>query len=589
MSIPITSSVLNLSGQFLQNVNLAGGVIGPPPTGSTTWGRNNILSIENTDTLNTAIDKIITFVEDSTLNTPSNDIRNVTETILSMNLYSAKSAMTGTTLQCIDQNKPQTLNPQPIFYDNGGTLTVIVVYANNTILTYDNSLINTQMNSTLLTPIIPVNNTGVKNFLTIQNDQIYNGVYSLDLFIGGNSINVPILNAGPSVFSYQLKQVNTSNISYLSNILSFSVDNPITPSVNVNNPYGITSITSSGITSGIPCLKFNDLITCTFQPINCIRSFYNVNYLAKLSGNNIVNDVLIQAPTFIPVTPGVIPINGVISSGGITNTNPIIIGNCNLKDNTFFDNITPLTIDVTVQNSKSVQSTNVLVSRIGNIICDTLSFKNKSLTFINENYVNGEINRVPSGINLYPNYGLTINDFSDTIFNVNTDNNSTKELILFNGKYQYLTGINYNFTTSNPVGPDYSNLLPDTTVISMPNLRWVTFAKQFPNNVNFTRINFTITTDGINWNSIDDQANSPIVSNIQILATIRNGIVSMPWFDCNKAGINPQNTGDGCLDVANSTLFEKNISTGLRIYRNGTVFIRIGLPIGMSLNGISIQ
>ncbi len=607
MTTPFNNSILELDGSHLQNVNIASGVIGPPPSGDGVWGRDNALNINNTDSLGLALDKIITFLEDSTVNNSELNIDRADEITLSMLtnstgniMYSATSAMTGQILNVINPfNNPQT-NPFNIFYDNGGKIVAVIRYANNTITEYNNNLVNTQINSTKTIPPIPLDNIGVKNFITINNDSLVNGAYSLNMYIGGLSALVPSFNAGPSVFGFKLKHINTSNKTFESNEILFSVDNPLVPSAMVSGIYGITGINATGYISGIPVLQENDTITITFRADNCIRAFYNSNYIAKLY-NNIKNDIFISPAPFVPVIPGIIPSNGVPSSGGITNTNPTFTVNVNLNNNLYFDKTTLFNTTLDVRNSAGTTTT-VLINNIvigvstpfNRIMCDSISTRPKTTTFINENYVifpTPEINRVPSGTGLFPSLvafpgPILPSEFSDRAFNSLTDANITKELILFNGKYQYLS---YNFSDMSPVGPDYTTLLPDTSVITMPNLRWVTFCKRF-SNINFTRINFTINTDGINWVSADSQANSPIINNVQILATIREGLSDMPWFDCNKAGINPQNEGDGCLDATSSTLFNKYITCGKpNTPRNGKVFIRIGLPIGMSLTGITIN
>jgi hypothetical protein len=602
MTTPLLSSILRLDGSNFINVNVSNGVIGDPPSGESIWGRNNALNIQNNDSFGSALDKIITFLEDSTISNSNNNIDRTNQITLSLNTYNAVSSMTGMLMNVIDSNKPQT-NNNLIFYDNGGTLTGIVTYANNSIVNYDNILINTQKNSTMITTSIPLNNIGVKNFITVTNDDLQNGVYSLDFYMGGNSTSVPILNAGPSIFSYQLKHVNNSNINYLSNNLSFSVDNPINPSASTIGIFGISNIFPTGYVSGIPCLKNNDLVEVKFRANNCIRAFYNNDYVAKLFGVNVDTTILLSAPTFIPIPVSSLPIpgiNGLNSSGGITNNNPIYTANITLASNIYFDKLssTNLFINVEVQNSKGQKSNNIIQNNIINnntninekIIVDSKSFGVKTDTFINEIYVIGEINRVKSGIGLFPSYTILPNGFSDDAFDNTIDANNNKELILLNGKYQFITGINYDFSINAiPIGPNYSSLIPEIfpNVVGNYNIRWVTFCKQFPSNIYFTRINFIINTDGLNYISEDVQANSPIISNVKIFITIRNGTLDMPWFDCNKSGINPQNEGDGCLDTTNSTLLNKYVSCGNpNTPRNGSVFIRIGLPINMSLTGI---
>lgn len=604
--LPLKRSILVLNGGSItnitaDNVDVPGAAIGPSP--SNNFGANNIVNIQPTDSITTVVDKISTYLENLT-NASFVDAHANTIIFSMANSYSAYSSMIGPShlfTNVCGSNKPIT-NTVEFVYDNGGVVSVLVKLGDNNTYTYVTDLINTSKIANEIhggiphTP--PLDNTQItfSNYLNILYDALNNGNYTIAATVGGAS-STYTLNAGTTQFSYQLKHVNDTNIEYLSPEINFYVDNPVVPTVNVSAPtYGIIGVINTGLVSGIPCLKNGDDVTVKFQAVNCFKAFYNKNWVAKLTGVNVFADVLLQAPVFVP---GIIPpssgVSGVIASGGLVDQNVVYQENIQVADNVSFGMLNTFSVQVVVQNSRGDTATGNLIDVNGKkIIVDSKSTAPKSATFINEvfNNVLGEVNRVKSGLGLFPSMGGAFNQFSNTAFDSSVDLSlsNTRELVLFNGYYSMVSGSEYNFVTARPAGPNYSNLPNDLVVYdSIPlNVRWATFAVRFPSNSLtsaerlYTSITFTINSLTDNFTSASNDA---VIDNLLLFICIRDSstpaVTDMPWFDANKAGINPMFEGDGCLDVNNSSKYIKRISCGKpQNPRMGTIYVRVGLPVG---------
>lgn len=526
------------------------------------FGRKNKLNLLTTDKLSDMIDKIATHIEDITIVQP------ISEISISMPTYQAKSSMTGALFNVVSANRPITDTTDPIYYDNGGSLFVIVTYADNSVSSFEKVLVNTSQKADEPIPSFPPDNTGTTNYLNIITDEKSPDLYKLTLQIGGPFTTTEYFNAGPSIFKYQLKHKNTADIESLTNIVSFSVDNPVTPGIT---SHSIVSAINTGFASGIP---FSNAINVSFQALNAVKAFYNKDWVAKLTNDNssgMINDSLLTI-SFTPVAPPTFhPQFGFTSAGGATNINYIFNETLNILPNNSYYGTNP-GIKVIVQNSKMVQVEEVLESTTPIYINTTT--RNTNINYVDEVFTAGEVNRVTSGSGLYP----ATSTFGST-FDSSLNLTSTSELINFNNTYSY---VNQDFTTIS--GPNYTNLAPDPTYVDVDGneYRWVTFAKTNPQF--FSRVIFSINTkDESNW------LGDIIISNVIIMLCVKD---KTPWFNVNVSNLQPVNEGDGCLDIINSSKFIKRcICSDPMNPVNGDIVVRFGIRknSNVDVSGIDIS
>lgn len=525
---PIKKSINELDGSKLINVtaDIDSITVNLPTDGI--FGRTNKLNLLTTDKLSDMIDKIATHLEDITTDVPV-----LNEILLTMPLYQARSSMDGLIRNVINSTMPATDVIESLYYDNGGILTAVVKYANNSSVNYTRNLVNTSVIANAIAPDPPFNNVDVSSYLDILSDEPSPKLYKLSLVIGGAS-SLFGLNAGPSQFSYKLRHINTASISSETNEVIFSVDNPLFPGVIGN----IISAPLFKYISGIPvCNSF----TVQFQAINCVRAYYNKDYVARLF-SNFINTVDLSI-SFTPVTvppSSSHPQNGLPSSGGATNTNFTFTEVINVLSNKFVEG-NNIGMNVLVQNSiGATAQTSLLVAGGKTIIIDTIT---------------DESNRVDSGVGLFPVVGTFGNPFDS-----NENLNSNFELVLFENFYQY---IERDFSNLLIPGPDYSNLASD-----IDDMRWVTFAQT--TTLNFIRI--IITLQGENIIGVDNV----FLQDMKLFVCVEN---KTPWFDANKSGLVPTIEGDGCLDIINSTVLEKRciIASTTSFINGGKINVRAGI------------
>jgi hypothetical protein len=526
---PLRSNVRQLDGSSLTSVVVDVNTITVNVPTDGIFGRINMLNIKTSDNLMDVLDKIVTHIEDLTPVNPLYDIS------LEMNLYQARSSMDGSLKYVIDSIVPGTNLTDPIYYDNGGILTTIVKYANNSIVNYDRTLVDTSKLANAINPDPPLNNIGITDYIEIISDEPTPRLYNIKLIVGGSFSSTNLLTPGPSVFSFKLRHKNNANVVRDTNEVSFSVDNPLFPGV-------VGNIISAPVFKNISGIPVCNSFTVQFQAINCVRAYYNKDYVARLSASYI-NPIELTI-SFIPVVvppAGFHPVYGLPSSGGATNTNFTFTEIINVLPNKFISG-NDVNFTALVQNSKGVSTQgNLLVIGGKSIIINTLS--------------EDETNRFTSGSGLYPSVG-TFGDPFDSNLNLAT----TFELILYGQYYQY---IDQNFSNFLLPGPNYLNLPAD-----VDNMRWVTFGTTILQN--FLRVVFEI--DGEDINGIDNV----FLEDMYLFICVEN---KTPWFDANKSGLNPINQGDGCLDVINSTIYEKRciMSLSNTFIDGGRVFVRVGI------------
>ena len=538
--LPLKKSITALNGSFLYNVSadLDAITVNTPSDG--VFGRKNMLNLSTTDKLSDMIDKIVTHLEDITI---TQSLDNIT---LEIETYQARSSMTGNIVNVINSFRPGTKLTEPIYYDNGGVLSALVTFANNATISYDRELVNTSKKVDEISPDLPLDNIGSTDYLNIVSDTNTgdNKLYKIEVEVGGVASSIFNLTPGPSIFSYQLKHVNTSNITRLTNTVSFSIDNPLTPGINTTGISGITTVLSASALSGIPNAES---LGVSFQAINCVRSYYNKDRVATIYGN-LINDQNLNI-SFIPVAvpPPPHPQLGLPSFGGATNTDYVFNEIINILPGKFADG-NNIGLSAKVYNSIGTEaSSNLLVVGGKSVIINTTTTTEST-------------NRVTSGVSLTPAVGTY-----GQVFNSVANLTATRELILYNNHYQY---IEKDFSNYLLPGPDYSNLLPDPIVYqgTPQNVRWVTFKKTI--NQNFIRVNFTIETD---FPSDLVSSNNVFIDNLIIMLTVENQTI---WFDVNKSLIE----SDGCLDIVNSDKFNKVcICADNRNPVQGNIFVRIGI------------
>jgi hypothetical protein len=336
------------------------------------------------------------------------------------------------------------------------------------------------------------------------------------------------------LFSYKLRHTNPASIVSETNEVVFSVDNPAFPGV-------IGSIISSPLFKNISGIPVSNSFTVQFQAINCVKAYYNKDFVARLSSSfmNTV-DLPLSFTTVVVPPASTHPQDGLLSAGGATNTDPIFTEPVNANNNKFVEG-NNIGMNVMVQNSKGdTAQTNLLVAGGKNIIIDTVS---------------DETVRVESGSGLYPAVG----SFGG-VFDSSQDLNGNFELVLFGGYYQYLER---DFSNNLIPGPDYSNLAPD-----IDDMRWVTFNQT--TSLNFIRV--LISLQGENIVGVDNV----FLQDMKLFICVEN---KTPWFDANKSGLNPAVNGDGCLDVINSTVLEKRciVAPTTSFIDGGKIVVRVGI------------
>ena len=182
-------------------------------------------------------------------------------------------------------------------------------------------------------------------------------------------------------------------------------------------------------------------------------------------------------------------------------------------------------------------------------------------------------NRVSSSIGQYPASDYT------TAFNPSSSLAVAggEELQMLNGKYRYPAG---NYTTALPVaGPNYSSV----PVGSYSSMRWVTF--------NLGAIAGAVSLT-LSFNSATNFTTG-IMSSFALYVRVDGATPTVGWVDGNAAypGVgNPTNNGDAAMDFTLS-----NVTAGLKVVvfgtapKTGTVYVRVGIPVGSTKSFSSIS
>ena len=321
----------------------------------------------------------------------------------------------------------------------------------------------------------------------------------------------------------------------LSQSLSFWVDNP-----GISTISGISSTLPGANTlfvSGVPSLATGENISFNFTVNGAVGKHYYATRLASLT-SSYTSDLSNIAP---PVTPPA-------ENASVTYTAQTIT-----VETVRYAETIPFTI--TGWNSKNQPGTPSISTVISRI--DTVS---------------SESTRRLSGSGQYPASGYGGAFTSATSLKTTY----TEELQLLNGLYQ-LPATNYssNLPTA---GPDYSTGMGALD-------RWVMPSFTSHNGISINNVSsFTITilNPSGTWSGTE-------TTGVSIYAKVE-GVTG--WIDCNKAYPaigSPSANGDGALDVSNSSVYVKRVTFG-PTPRTGTLYIRIGLPVGSNkkFSGITL-
>ena len=411
--------------------------------------------------------------------------------------------------------------------------TVINMYDGN--LGTLNCLLNGTNAGSLSVGLIPLGGGSLNQCLSVS---LKGDFYSNNAQLAGhwfyvNAVIQPFYNltAGLSLYTYQLSHSRSGS----SNIVTFHIDDSVTPGISSNAP-AVSIGNQTQVISGV--LTYTTLTTVIMAATitGAIQSYFNSTYgLCQVYGSNI-NTVLEKNRPFRNV-----------SSYSKGSSQPVTL-QTSFLNYTYSENVV-----IYLQTFNAVNgNTSFPVSLLGGqpIRVDTVSTVRSS--------------QVQSGQGDYPLLAGT--DFGSPYDN-NTSLLSNSELQQLNGLFQKPQAINYS--NVNPASAyDY------TTVNNGQQFRFVTFKWSLPNPISNTTLTF-VNQIGTGWGN-GAQLATGLKLFIRIIDTSIN--TDTNWLDANAfypGGQYPRNNGDPCLLIANTTASQKYITLG--IARSGTLYIRIGL------------
>lgn len=391
-------------------------------------------------------------------------------------------------------------------------------------------------NNGILTALIDGIDIGNKVLTSIDDTGTYGGLQitgDSDYYIGQSGkagfwysilaqINVQssIDDDLPHTASMSHTLTGTSTPSY------FYIDNPATPSIISSAVSASGLVYISGVPAYVGGVSSSNVTLFSTSSFGFTWRFYNNTRVFAGSGTGITttNFTLPSSPSAGSIISGslVVSINS-----GVTSENAAYV--------------------ITAYNSKGTTAT-----------------YNISNTYYRLDSTLDTSNRVTSGIGQYPstNYGTAFDA------SINISGSSNEELQMLNGQYRYPVG---NYSAALPVsGPNYTSV-PLGIYNSM---RWVTLNLGTVSAAS----NLTLTiTSPTNFNG----GGLPI-SSFALYVRVNGATSTNGWIDGNVAypGVgSPTNNGDPALVVANSTSTVKVVTFG-SVTKTGTVFVRIGIPVG---------
>ena len=484
----------------------AGSLLGVPTDGAYGGPIGPIAGIASGDTSEDAFDKVDTILG---LLAPEPPQPLSAKTLVITGSYSALEATSGDTNPIVTDDTTPDINH--------GTASTLA----NSFRTGKRGTLSAEVDAAEVGTIAltDADNSGSNGNLTIVDDfDPYTGQFGKEGFWAGliariipNALSVGAHNA-------QLKHTETGN----SNLLSFFIDDPVTPTV------GTITLDASGATSshksGVPGVAQGQNINVTFDVSDAVKTHYNPTRIARASSpqTSSVNETLPVTPPDADDTISA-DINIAVSSGAYSE-DVVVTG--------------------TGYNSKGGTDTNTASD---DIRVDT---------------VGSEVRRI-SGTGQYPasGYGGTF----DATVSLATASNF--ELQYLNGLFRDPPSVNYS--TRTPSGPNYSSLSYD----AHNSMRWATFSLGSISSA--SGVSFSI-------NSSSNFGGSTLVSGIELYLRVDGATPTTGWINANSAypGVgNPLANGDAALNVGSSSATSKVVTFGAAV-KTGTVYVRIGIPDG---------
>jgi hypothetical protein len=300
--------------------------------------------------------------------------------------------------------------------------------------------------------------------------------------------------------------------------------------------------------SGVPSLAVGDSFTYSYRVNNGVSKFYTAGTFGRMDGSTWTTNSTSYPSSSLSPKP--------FSGQSVTLTSQSLTATTNKYSES---------PSITFYGYNAINGVGTSTSSLTGYRIDTVSNENRL-----RNATNGENN--PTTPNFFPvQYQLPYTS-SQSIVTTSTGDSYNYELQLLNGSYQVPTGLDYSTYTG---GYNYSSVGSQT--------RFVLLTGSPISSKN----NVTITFNGIGgtWSADANGVTSGLNLNVRV-----SGI---NWIDGNTPypGGNPSSNGDPAMVAApQSTATSKLITFGT-VARSGTIYVRIGLPVGSDkkFTGITIS
>ncbi len=404
----------------------------------------------------------------------------------------------------------------------------------NAILGIVNAVIDGSVEGSLqLTPLPAGTDNGTNGALALFGEETYNNVYQQ---IGA------LIQAQTPLFLHNIKHTYRLEHGLKATEADFYIDDPIQPSI-INIAMVGEHTAGVKFISGVPTLAVNDRLKITFTLINAVSWYYNALNLGRIE-SAYTND---------------------LDTG--------LIGNLNRGDNILFaDQVTQVLTGVYTENATvTIKGYNSRALTSEAIATDTAEETTEGTSGkIRIDTVSNETQRVKSGDGQFPDISPS---GAGNAYNSTQDLSMNEELQLVGGIYRYPSG---DYSNNNPTpGPNYDNINPGTH----NNIRWATFDLGL--NEQDSYVKFQI-PDANNFSGM------PFEQGMEMYVKVEG---STSWLDANApypGTGDPVNDGDAALDTNNSNTTIKRVTFG-KTLRQGTVYVRIGLPQGSDKSFSNIQ
>ena len=505
------------------------GQIGFPSTGSL-YGPPNIASLSATDSIADALQKLdisLSKVRTSPSPLPDKnshnqylvDVRNYVLDLDVLQIYTACIQGTFGTINnlCITK-RPSTKITAPLFDGFTGSLTAHL----------SSDTIDSTVGSVSLDLLALGMGTSVDFLQIIEKNLFYDdGSSQASLFTYFTCMLQPTydLSSGSTQYQYRL----THSITGSSNPVKFYIDDSQTPVIH-DIEVDLTAMNKHTI-CGVPSyFSGSGKVNTTISGV--IASFYNSKYGLAVLKSNSFPDILENSLPNRPV------------SSYLSGSTHSISFPFSLDGKKFCKN---LSLDIFAYNAVDQCTQMSTVTDI--------TFDSESMSYPN---------RITSGSGLYPqiyrqDFGLAF-DETKSLLDVN-------ELQMLDGYYQVPPSSNY--TTSVPIGPDYSDIQNTFPI------RYATFYFEIPCCFSNLLIIFE-QVQGTGWGSSHALADD---LSIQIRVISEEEMSDTGWLDANQYyqtdAFLYSNTAFPCLLSSGTTETLKHVTFGQM--RRGAVFVRIGM------------